>query len=270
MAKLVNRLSKQAYLLEGRAVVIGRHMSCSIRVLEKRVSRFHCALLASEGGWVLRDAASKLGTYVNGEFVAQPRRLQPGDRILVGRTEFVFEDRDDVEEGFRLERIRPASAEGLSIAAQGPQEPVVPPRRRVGRRALVTAIGLLVLGAAGVSLVLPLFRRDSAANIVWRAATLVGARRAAELWALLSPERRSEVSAEELHDRLSALPEVVTFALRTLEVGHSRATDGGGVAVPISIRLDGERLEGAVGLVREGRAWRIDTAPIHWLKRLAE
>ncbi len=271
MPKLVNKTSRTAYLLEGQAVVIGRHMSCSIRVLERRVSRMHCAVLASESGWVLRDAASRLGTYVNGQFVAQPHRLQNGDRIKVGRTELVFEEKDDVDEGVKLERVRSASAEALNLAEAEPAKPAAagPPRRRAWPMAAAVAVCLLGLAAALVFQVAPLLRRDTASRAVRRAAELVRQRRAPELWAMLSSNRRFKLSVEELQDRLAAIPEAAVVALRSLQVGQPQATNRG-VVVPVAIRVDGEFLQGEVVLFREGNSWKIHSAPIEWAQRLGQ
>ena len=53
------------------------------------VSRVHCRVTALAGGELeIKDLESTNGTYVNGERV-ETARLAPGDRLLVGRVEFV-------------------------------------------------------------------------------------------------------------------------------------------------------------------------------------
>ena len=51
------------------------------------ISRVHCRLSASEAQLVVEDLDSTNGTYVNGERV-KAMRLEEGDRLRVGRSEF--------------------------------------------------------------------------------------------------------------------------------------------------------------------------------------
>ena len=63
---------------------IGRRETNDLRLGGSEVSREH-AEIASEGGrYLLRDKASRYGTYVNGE-PASECELRPGDRIRLGR-----------------------------------------------------------------------------------------------------------------------------------------------------------------------------------------
>jgi len=55
------------------------------------VSRRHAVLEVKGGASVLRDLGSTNGTYVNGQRLDQPRRLQPGDRIDIGPFQLVFD-----------------------------------------------------------------------------------------------------------------------------------------------------------------------------------
>lgn len=296
MATLVHRAAKLAYLLDGEAVVIGRHPACSIRVLEKRVSRNHCILVASDKGWVLRDQGSKLGTYLNDEFVARPQLLHPGDRILVGGTEFVFEEKSTAPEGLRLERVRAVAAKGLDLAEFQPEAP--PRRRRLWPVLAIVGLGAAA-AAAALLVALPFLTPETPSRAVRRAAGLVRARNGAELWARLSAERRAAISVEELADRLNALPEAAILALRSLELGSPQPTNqpvaqpplrpssgqasavpaqagtpvprkqGQGAVVPVAIRIDGDLLRGEVVLVREGDSWKVHAAPVQWVARLA-
>ncbi|MBM4032026.1 MAG: FHA domain-containing protein [Planctomycetes bacterium] len=263
MAKLVNITSGQAYLLQGQAVVLGRHMACSIRVLEKRVSRKHCLLVATDQGWVLRDGGSRLGTYVNGEFVTGPCLLRPGDRIRIGHTDLVFESSGDVAPGVSLERVKPLAADGLNPADFNVGGTL---RRRPVAVLLLGGLGLLVAAAVAL-LAVALLAPESPARAVRRAAELVNSRRGAELWARLSRGRRGELSVAELQTRLDALPEAAVLALRSLELGRPRAT-ASRAFVPVSILRGGEAFQGEVLLLREGRAWKVHSAPLEWIQRL--
>ena len=93
----------QAWLLGGRGVenmppvnvsvaglVIGREASCGIIMSDPRASRQHAQVIFNSGYWFIRDLGSANGTFVNGAKVQQ-QALNPGDRIQIGDTEFVFQ-----------------------------------------------------------------------------------------------------------------------------------------------------------------------------------
>ncbi len=50
------------------------------------VSGHHAKIAVADGHVVLHDLASRNGTYLNGNRVAQPRTVQTGDRIQIGYT----------------------------------------------------------------------------------------------------------------------------------------------------------------------------------------
>jgi hypothetical protein len=70
--------------------VLGRSRECEITIEDPNVSRRHAEVRLDNGTWSIVDLGSTNGIEVNGERVSEAR-LEPGDRILVGRTEVVFE-----------------------------------------------------------------------------------------------------------------------------------------------------------------------------------
>lgn len=70
--------------------VIGRADSCELPLDDPLVSRQHAALAVAEDGVTAEDLGSRNGIRVNGERVERPRRLAPGDVLLVGGTSFKF------------------------------------------------------------------------------------------------------------------------------------------------------------------------------------
>jgi pSer/pThr/pTyr-binding forkhead associated (FHA) protein len=72
---------------------IGRRETNDLRLAGSEVSRDHAEIVAApDGGFVLKDRASRYGTYVNGDQVTE-RPLAHGDRIRLGRSggaEMVF------------------------------------------------------------------------------------------------------------------------------------------------------------------------------------
>ena len=69
--------------------LVGRD-SRQLPLTDNTVSRRHCELLPSDGGWIVRDMGSANGTYVNGARVENRIGLKVGDQMRVGRTLMVF------------------------------------------------------------------------------------------------------------------------------------------------------------------------------------
>ena len=64
-------------------------MNCDIVLADPLCSRVHAVLEAKEDGWLLKDADSRNGTFVDDEQI-QAQMLQSGSRVRVGSTEFRF------------------------------------------------------------------------------------------------------------------------------------------------------------------------------------
>ena len=59
------------------------------------ISRRHCAILVHSGeGCELHDTASKNGTFVNGQRIPGPTRLNPGDEIRLCDRQLIFMSKD--------------------------------------------------------------------------------------------------------------------------------------------------------------------------------
>ena len=69
-----------------RSWVIGTSVDCDVVVDSPLVSARHCQLTHGPEGYVLRDLGSTNGTYVNGQRIASPTALNPGDSIALART----------------------------------------------------------------------------------------------------------------------------------------------------------------------------------------
>jgi Protein of unknown function (DUF3662)/FHA domain len=70
--------------------VLGRSRDCEITIEDPNISRRHAEVRLDNGAWSITDLGSTNGIEVNGERVGTAR-LEPGDRIVLGRTELVFE-----------------------------------------------------------------------------------------------------------------------------------------------------------------------------------
>ncbi len=98
--------------LDKPELLIGRELVNDIVISDADVSRKHARLLQQAEGWLVEDLASTNGTYVNGNRLSAPQRLQPGDQIKLGETiELLFE-------------VLPAAAQATRLAIEPPVEPV--------------------------------------------------------------------------------------------------------------------------------------------------
>ena len=77
-------------LYEGRNI-IGRDAECNISVNDNMVSAKHAVILFRAGKYSITDSQSSHGTFVNDEDIElEPRYLQDGDQIRMGKTLFKF------------------------------------------------------------------------------------------------------------------------------------------------------------------------------------
>lgn len=92
-ARLVDAASRRAFALGSMRLLIGRESTNDIVVHDINASRTHAELRLSHGSdWMLTDLGSTNGTFVNGRRI-DSHQLQNGDRITIGVTEFVFEQK---------------------------------------------------------------------------------------------------------------------------------------------------------------------------------
>ncbi len=76
-------LIKNQWILNdtGEEILIGRAVECPVHIPVRWISRRHAALKYENGRFVLRDAGSKNGVFVNGQRVVQAHTLNDGDII---------------------------------------------------------------------------------------------------------------------------------------------------------------------------------------------
>ncbi len=77
--------------LDSRTVTIGRTADNDIPLVDDFTSARHARIEPRRDGVWVADAGSTNGTYVNGEKLTKPHRLEPGDVVRVGNTDLRYE-----------------------------------------------------------------------------------------------------------------------------------------------------------------------------------
>jgi pSer/pThr/pTyr-binding forkhead associated (FHA) protein len=79
-------------------LTVGRAPPCELLLDDRKVSRRHATLLVLNGKLTVRDHGSLNGTWVNDSRISDPIALRSGDRIRIGRSEFVVSEADHAED----------------------------------------------------------------------------------------------------------------------------------------------------------------------------
>lgn len=77
------------YVLDAELTRVGRHPDCDIFLNDITVSRRHADITRRGGGYVLHDAGSLNGTYVNRNRIDEAT-LANGDEVQIGKFKLVF------------------------------------------------------------------------------------------------------------------------------------------------------------------------------------
>ena len=85
-------LEYQGHSLELRAgaVVVGRSSSCHVVLDDGLVSRRHAQFLVTAKVAAVEDFGSVNGVFVNGERISGQCPLRDGDRVQIGKQDFLF------------------------------------------------------------------------------------------------------------------------------------------------------------------------------------
>jgi hypothetical protein len=86
-------LIKDQWILNRTPMTIGRAPECDVQLDLRWVSRTHACIRLEENHYMLEDAGSKNGVFINGQRVASPQALEDGDRIQIAPgLELIFVD----------------------------------------------------------------------------------------------------------------------------------------------------------------------------------
>ena len=98
VASLIVRSGTQAgdaFALHDQLTRLGRHPDSEISLDDITVSRRHAEVERTATGYVVRDAGSLNGTYLNAERIDDEVVLHQGDELQVGKFRLVFFERAD-------------------------------------------------------------------------------------------------------------------------------------------------------------------------------
>jgi pSer/pThr/pTyr-binding forkhead associated (FHA) protein len=109
-----------AFTLEGDQLTIGRDSTNEIVINDAEVSRRHARLTFQGGKYVLEDLGSTNGTFVNGQRLAGPRVLKPGEVVSFGEQIVLVFEASNFDPGATV--VSPRAAAVPSI-----QRPLTPP-----------------------------------------------------------------------------------------------------------------------------------------------
>lgn len=98
-------------------VTIGRGANNDIVISDPATSRTHCQIRREEDKYVIQDANSANGTYINDERIALPYVLRDGDEIRLGETTLRVEDAGSVP--VMGKDVEPAAVAGTTAGRRG-------------------------------------------------------------------------------------------------------------------------------------------------------
>ncbi|MGB7342724.1 MAG: SpoIIE family protein phosphatase [Pirellulaceae bacterium] len=82
--------STQRFELVEAETILGRHPDCHIVVDAGAVSRYHAKVVRKGNEFMLQDAGSRNGTFLNGQQIQKPEPLREGDRVRISEVELMF------------------------------------------------------------------------------------------------------------------------------------------------------------------------------------
>ncbi|HKG54950.1 MAG TPA: FHA domain-containing protein [Anaerolineales bacterium] len=114
-----------AFTLEGDQITIGRDSVNEVVINDAEISRRHARLTFQGGKYVLEDLGSTNGTFVNGQRLAGPRVLKPGEVVSFGEQIVMVFEATNFDAGATVVSPRAAVVPSISRPAPIPPPPPV-------------------------------------------------------------------------------------------------------------------------------------------------
>jgi predicted component of type VI protein secretion system len=115
--------------IEGDQLVIGRDSTNGVAINDAEISRKHSRLSFQGGKYVLEDLGSTNGTFVNGQRLAGPVVLKPGDVVSLGEQIVLMYDAINIDPGATVAVSRKSIQQATPppVASSAPAYNSVPP-----------------------------------------------------------------------------------------------------------------------------------------------
>jgi Nif-specific regulatory protein len=104
LTAIAGRLKGSVFTIEDLPVVIGRETTATLCIADASVSRRHSQIEKEAEDFVILDLESLNGTFIN-DVPVKRRRLQHGDRVRIGDSQFIFL-RHDTEVNSKSSEVR--------------------------------------------------------------------------------------------------------------------------------------------------------------------
>jgi hypothetical protein len=114
-----------AFALEGDQIDIGRDSTNEIVINDAEISRRHARLTFQGGKYVLEDLGSTNGTFVNGQRLAGPRVLKPGEVVSFGEQIVMIFEATSFDPGATVVSPRASAVPATSRPVMAPPPPPV-------------------------------------------------------------------------------------------------------------------------------------------------
>lgn len=101
-------IGPEEFPLADLEIVIGRALDSALVLDDLQVSRRHALIRTGAAvghRYILEDAGSRNGTYVNGRRLTEPHILEQGDEVRIGTVSFKFDDPNATTGGLGLDRL---------------------------------------------------------------------------------------------------------------------------------------------------------------------
>lgn len=133
-AVLINQETGQTFPLDQETTTLGRKADNTIVLADDAaISRRHALITHQDGSYLIQDAGSANGTYLNDQRIAEPQPLSNGDVVRLGQTRLTIQFPEKPEE----EALVTPSEPNISVATSVPPsaraeipEPALPPIHR--------------------------------------------------------------------------------------------------------------------------------------------
>ncbi len=113
-------------VIDETPVTVGRSASCRIVLDDTEVSRVHARFVVEDGELVVEDAQSTNGVFVNDQRIRGRKKLENGDRVVIGAEEMVATSAPRTHEAAQRAPVRRPTPPPIGAMAMPTAQPPAP------------------------------------------------------------------------------------------------------------------------------------------------